>query len=101
MKAIADTLEVARSHQYETTKARIYATRPDDEKYLTMIQEITDNRPSYGYRRTTALVNRALECQRALNFYPLWAVKSFPLSCLFLCALRTEQPRFHLFLQSI
>jgi putative transposase len=61
MKAITDTLEVARSHQYEKTKARTYATRPDDEKYLTMIQGITNNRPSYGYRRTTALVNRALE----------------------------------------
>ncbi len=61
MKAITDTLEVARSHQYETTKARTSYTRPDDGQYLALIHMITDNRPTYGYRRTTALVNRALE----------------------------------------
>ena len=42
-----------------------------------------------------------VKCQGALNFYPLWAAKTFPLSFLFLCALRAEQSRFHLFLQSI
>ncbi len=65
MKAITDTLDVARSHQYETTKARISYNRPDDEKYVALIKTITDNRPTYGYRRTTALVNRALEGEGA------------------------------------
>jgi putative transposase len=62
MKTITDTLEVARSHQYEKKKARkpYYAT-PEDEEYLTLIQAATTQRPTYGYRRTTALVNRALE----------------------------------------
>ena len=63
MKAITDTLEVARSHQYEKTKVRTSPARADDETYLAMIKRITDNRPTYGYRRTTALVNRALEGQ--------------------------------------
>jgi len=63
MKAITDTLEVARSHQYEKRRARTHYTKPEDEKYLAMIKRITDNRPTYGYRRTTALVNRALEEQ--------------------------------------
>ncbi len=46
MKAITDTLEVARSHQYEKTKARTYYTRPDDEQYLALIQTITNGRPT-------------------------------------------------------
>ncbi len=53
MKAITDTLEVARSHQYEKINVRTHYTRPDDEKYLALIKTITDNRPTYGYRRTT------------------------------------------------
>lgn len=62
MKAIADTLEVARSHQYEKVKARKpYYSKPEDEECLALITTITDKRPTYGYRRTTALVNRALE----------------------------------------
>ncbi len=62
MKAITDTLEIARSNQYEKKGARkpSYA-KPEDEEYLTLIQAITHHRPTYGYRRTTALVNRALE----------------------------------------
>lgn len=63
MKAITDTLDVARSHQYEKKKARTHYARPGDEQYLARIKMITDNRPTYGYRRTTALVNRALEEQ--------------------------------------
>jgi transposase InsO family protein len=62
MKAITDTLEVARSHQYEKNKARKPCyKKPEDEEYLALIRAITDQRPTYGYRRTTALVNRALE----------------------------------------
>src|SRR5512136_3166922 len=62
MKAITDTLEIARSHQYEKKRARKPSyTKPEDEEYLTLIQAITHHRPTYGYRRTTALVNRALE----------------------------------------
>jgi putative transposase len=62
MKAITDTLEVARSHQYEQTKKRGSSyTKPEDEEYLALIRSITDDRPTYGYRRTTALLNRALE----------------------------------------
>jgi len=51
MKAITDTLEVARSHQYEKTKVRTSPARADDEQYLAMIKRITDNRPTYGYRK--------------------------------------------------
>lgn len=62
MKAITDTLGVSRSNQY--TKAgvprRRHCRMPDDEFYLALIRQITDERASYGYRRTTAIMNRKL-----------------------------------------
>lgn len=63
MKAITDTLEVCRSNQYEkmrrSDRARFYS-RGDDGHYLQLIREITDERPTYGYRRVTAILNRGL-----------------------------------------
>lgn len=64
MKAIADTLDVARSNLIE----RLSERRPKRESYsktadaelLPLIREVTDKRPTYGYRRVTALLNRRL-----------------------------------------
>ena len=64
MKRITDTLRVSRSNQYEKKVMNIsgrHNTNPDDEKYLTLIRKITDERPTYGYRRVHALLNRHLE----------------------------------------
>lgn len=62
MKAITETIGVARSHQYGKTKGRGKRyDKPEDETHLALIRSITDRRPSYGYRRTTILVNRMLE----------------------------------------
>ena len=64
MKAITDTLGVSRSRQYaiqgkdDVFLKRRYYQRKDDSEYLLMIRQITDNRPTYGYRRITALINR-------------------------------------------
>lgn len=60
MKEVTDTLEVSRSNQYTRGKNRRsrYNLKPDDEAYLTHIRKITDERPTYGYRRVTAQLNR-------------------------------------------
>lgn len=60
MKRITDTLEVSRSNQYDQKKPRGHYHRPDDEAYLPVIRELADERPTYGYRRITALLNRRL-----------------------------------------
>lgn len=64
MKTVADTLSVSRSRQYEklakngvSARSRYYK-RKDDEAFSVVIRQITDDRPTYGYRRITALINR-------------------------------------------
>ena len=68
MKKVTGTLGGSRSQVYENTKDPILDSdghkkryrMPDDDKYLTLILQITDERPSYGYRRVTAILNRML-----------------------------------------
>ncbi len=64
MKAVADTLGVARSRLAErlSRPAQPHGPyrKPEDARLLPTIRAIVDARPSYGYRRVTALVNRAL-----------------------------------------
>ena len=63
MKLVADTLGVARSNLVEqvrgTTKQRGRYRRQGDDELLAAIRQLTDARPTYGYRRITALLNRA------------------------------------------
>ena len=63
MKKIADTLHISRSNQYarKTARKERYKPKPEDVKYLLLIRQITDERPTYGYRRVTAFINRLLE----------------------------------------
>jgi transposase InsO family protein len=67
MKAVAETLGVARSslaeRQAKSARPRGPYRKPEDEALLPTIREIVDARPSYGYRRITALVNRVLRSQ--------------------------------------
>lgn len=63
MKAITDTLEIARSNQYRQKKIRTYYQKVDDGKHVSLIKKLTDERPTWGYRRITALVNRNLANQ--------------------------------------
>jgi transposase InsO family protein len=62
MKAVADTLGVARSNLIERThkpaRGRGPYRKPEDAALLPTIRQIVDERPSYGYRRVAALVNR-------------------------------------------
>lgn len=62
MKAVADTLNVSRSNLIERTarpaKPRGPYRKAADEDLLHALRQIVDDRPSYGYRRLTALLNR-------------------------------------------
>ena len=63
MKVVADTLGVARSNLVEQlrggSKPRGRYQRQGDHELLAAIRQLTDARPTYGYRRITALMNRA------------------------------------------
>jgi transposase InsO family protein len=66
MKAIADTIGVARSHLAERMKpqaklVRCRYSKADDTWLLPLIRELVDCRATYGYRRIGALLNRTLQ----------------------------------------
>jgi transposase InsO family protein len=66
VKAIADTMGVARSHLMERMKPqeksfRCRYNKADDAWLLPLIRELVDGRATYGYRRICALLNRKLE----------------------------------------
>ena len=66
MKTVADTLGVARSNLAEQAGKHFIGsqatgmarTRAGDNEVLPAIQRLVAERPSYGYRRITALLNR-------------------------------------------
>ena len=64
MKAVADTLGVSRSNLHDkvhrASKARGSYRKPEDENLLPLVRRLVDERPTYGYRRITALANREL-----------------------------------------
>ena len=64
MKAIAETLGVARSNLMDrragATKPRGRYRKDRDAALLPLIRAIVDERPTYGYRRVWALLNRQL-----------------------------------------
>jgi putative transposase len=64
VKTVAATLGVARSNlvdqlRHPERRRRGPYRRAGDDELLTEIRAITDERPTYGYRRVTALLNRA------------------------------------------
>jgi len=62
MKAITDTLGVARSNIIERVRGlrqrRGPQTRPGDLELAAEIRRLVDQRPTYGYRRIAALIRR-------------------------------------------
>ena len=68
MKVICDSLEVSRSHLRESLrnvpvlckKRRGKAPVIGDEEILQRVKGLVAQRPSYGYRRACAVINRAL-----------------------------------------
>ena len=67
MSAVAKTLDVARSHLNErrgtAVKPRGLYRKAEDAEFLAPIRAIVDARPTYGYRRVTALLNRRLRIE--------------------------------------
>ena len=65
MKAVADTLAVARSNLVERVSRRAESRRPyrkaGDDELLALIRRLVDERPTYGYRRIRRLINRQRE----------------------------------------
>jgi transposase InsO family protein len=64
VKAVAEALGVARSNlvdqlRHPERRRRGPYRREGDDALLTAIRAITDARPTYGYRRVAALLNRA------------------------------------------
>ena len=62
MKTIAEAFEVSRSNlidriEREKRDRRSYV-KGDDEWLLPLVRELVDERPTYGYRRITAILNR-------------------------------------------
>src|SRR4029077_7109126 len=70
MKAVADTLAVARSNLIERVSRRAKSRRPyrkaGDNELLALIRRLVDEGPTYGYRRIRRLINR----QRKANGKP-------------------------------
>ena len=64
MSIVADTIGVARSNLHEQLQRppnpRRPYRKPEDVELLPAIRQIVDERPSYGYRRITAVLNRQL-----------------------------------------
>jgi putative transposase len=67
MKRVAEVLGVSRSNLAERARRKGQSRGPyvkaTDEALLPLIRRIVDARPTYGYRRITALVNRELARQ--------------------------------------
>jgi transposase InsO family protein len=67
MKRVAEAFGVSRSNLAQRTGGRTLARGPyikaDDEALLPLIRRFVDERPTYGYRRIAALVNRELAKQ--------------------------------------
>jgi putative transposase len=63
MKTVSETLKVSRSQQYvkktsDGTKRGRYKPKPEDADEFPLIRQVIDERPTYGYRRVAAIVNR-------------------------------------------
>jgi hypothetical protein len=68
MKAVGDTLEIARSNLVEQAKRGGSRSRPQyrkagDAELFARMRPLVDARPSHGYRRITALLNRQAEAE--------------------------------------
>lgn len=67
MKAVAETLGVSRSNLVERLKdrgrPRQRYCKAEDAVLLPRVRRLVDERPTYGYRRITALLNRELAAE--------------------------------------
>lgn len=80
MKAVSETIGVARSRQYEKRQegprpqGRHYRKAGDD-RYLVLIRQIIDERATCGYRRVTAYLNRLVVRIDEPRVNPKWVYR--------------------------
>ena len=62
-KAVAKALGISRASIYKKAKVlpMSFYKKKEDEIYLPIIRTVVDKRPTYGYKRIAALVNRILK----------------------------------------
>jgi putative transposase len=62
VRRVAEVLEVSRSQLHERlrrdAKARVHYQKAEDGELLQAVRRLVDERPTYGYRRIGALLNR-------------------------------------------
>jgi putative transposase len=67
MKAVADALGISRSNLAErrsrSPRPRGPYRKPEDAVLVPLLRSLVDERPTYGYRRLTALLNRQLRAE--------------------------------------
>ncbi len=68
MSLVAKTLGVGRSTVYDRTRTRGPYAKADDADLLPRIRQIAAQRPTSGYRRIAAVINRQ---QRAEGLMPV------------------------------
>ncbi len=80
MKTIAETFDVSRSNLIERVERKRLTVRnyskAEDELLLPLIRELVGKRPTYGYRRITALLNRQFRnaCQPTVNHKRIYRI---------------------------
>ncbi|RZJ77012.1 MAG: hypothetical protein EOO45_00155 [Flavobacterium sp.] len=64
-KSICSALGISRASVYKSEKVTSMAfyRKADDDLYLPLIRKVIEKRPSYGYKRLTALVNGILKAE--------------------------------------
>lgn len=70
MIRVAEAMNISRTGEYEPKQAAGGSYRKaEDEQYNELIRQVVDMRPSYGYRRITAVLNRMLRAdgRQAIN----------------------------------
>jgi transposase InsO family protein len=96
MKAVAQTLGVSRSNLHDRlsgrTKPRRRYHKAQDAAVLPLITALVAARPTYGYRRITAILNRQLRAQglRAVNHKRVYRIMQA--NNLLLARSHTERP---------
>lgn len=96
MSAVAETLGVSRSNLHDRangkTKPRRRYHKAQDAAVLPLIERLVAERPTYGYRRITAVLNRQLRSQglAAVNHKRVYRIMKA--SSLLLARKYTERP---------
>ena len=96
MKVVAETLGVARSNLVDRlkgkTKSRRHYHKAQDAELVPRIATLVTSRPTYGYRRITAILNRQLrsECLAPVNHKRVYRIMQA--HSLLLARTYTERP---------